>query len=84
MCCRHGTHKHMQAGEHNACRRRAMQSPPGIAVGNDNTEVGHEHLEAGERAELHGMVCWMEVGGGGRKMVQCDPDEIQAGTAEEV
>jgi len=62
-----------------------MQSPPDIVVGNDNTEVGCEHLEVGECTKLCGMVCWMEVRGGGRKVVvQCDLDKIRAGTAEEV
>jgi len=60
-----------------------LQSLPDITVGDGDAEVDREHLEAGERAEQRGKVCRVEVGGGGRKVLQSDPDEIRAGTAEE-
>jgi len=54
-----------------------------IVVGNGSSEVDREHLEAREGTELRGEVCRVEVGGGGRKVVQTDADEVRAGTTEE-
>ena len=59
-----------------ARRGRVSQSPHDIAVGNSGAEVDREQLEMGERADLRGRVCRVEVGGGDRVVLQTDPDEV--------
>ena len=75
--------EHTQAGEHDARRGRPLQTPHDIAVGNWDSEVDRKHLETGEGAELRGEVGRVEVGGGDRKILQTDADEVRAGTTEE-
>ena len=58
MHCHHGTRAHVGGG---GGVRRVSQSPHDIAVENGGAEVGREQLEVGERAELRGKVCRVEV-----------------------
>ena len=38
--------------------------------------MDREQLEMGERADLRGKVCRVEIGGGDRVVLQTDPDEV--------